>query len=138
VKRFYEASSLIKAAPAKIWPLLTDIDAWPDWDSGVSNVDGRLAVGEKLTIRVQANSSRAFPVRVTELDAPNRMVFRGGMPFGLFTGQRTYTLGFEDSDTRFTMREEYTGPLAGMIFRSIPDLRPSFQRFADGLKKQAE
>jgi hypothetical protein len=66
------------------------------------------------------------------------MVFRGGMPFGLFTGQRTYTLGFEDSDTRFTMREEYTGPLAGMIFRSIPDLRPSFQRFADGLKKQAE
>jgi uncharacterized protein YndB with AHSA1/START domain len=138
VKRFYEASSLIKAAPAKIWPLLTDIDAWPDWDSGVSNVDGRLAVGEKLTIRVQANSSRAFPVRVTELDAPNRMVFRGGMPFGLFTGQRTYTLGFEDSDTRFTMREEYTGPLAGMIFRSIPDLGPSFQRFADGLKKQAE
>jgi uncharacterized protein YndB with AHSA1/START domain len=138
VKRFYEASSLIKAAPAKIWRLLTDIDAWPDWDSGVSNVDGRLAVGEKLTIRVQANSSRAFPVRVTELDAPNRMVFRGGMPFGLFTGQRTYTLGFEDSDTRFTMREEYTGPLAGMIFRSIPDLGPSFQRFADGLKKQAE
>lgn len=36
------------------------------------------------------------------------------------------------------MREEYTGPLAPMIFRSIPDLNPSFQQFAAGLKQKAE
>jgi hypothetical protein len=36
------------------------------------------------------------------------------------------------------MREEYTGPLAGMIFKSIPDLGPSFRQFAEGLKQTAE
>jgi hypothetical protein len=34
--------------------------------------------------------------------------------------------------------EQYTGPLAGMIFKSIPDLSPSFTQFAAGLRKQAE
>ena len=75
---------------------------------------------------------------MVQLSTPERMVFRGGMPFGLFTGQRTYTLAPEATGTRFTMREEYTGPLAGMIFKSIPDLGPSFRQFAEGLKQRAE
>jgi len=60
------------------------------------------------------------------------------MPLGLFTGERAYTLEDQGPATRFTMREQYTGPLAGLIFKSIPDLGPSFQQFADGLKHQTE
>jgi len=136
--RAYEATVLIDAPAELIWPALTDVAAWPQWDSGVTKVDGGLALGHKLTITVAANPGRAFPVKVVDLQAPDRMVFRGGMPMGLFTGQRTYTLAAEGSGTRFTMREEYSGPLAGMIFKSIPDLGPSFRQFAEGLKKQAE
>jgi hypothetical protein len=36
------------------------------------------------------------------------------------------------------MREEYTGPLLALIWRSMPDLRPSFEQFAVGLKARAE
>jgi len=36
------------------------------------------------------------------------------------------------------MREEYTGPLLPLIWRSMPDLGPSFQRFARGLKQRVE
>jgi hypothetical protein len=58
---------------------------------------------------------------------------------GLFTGVRTFTLAPGcDGATRFTMREEYTGPLLPMIWRSIPDLGPSFRQFANGLKERAE
>jgi uncharacterized protein YndB with AHSA1/START domain len=132
--RSYDASSFIEATPEQVWPVLTDTRAWPDWDSGVTKVDGELGLGEKLTITVTANPGRAFPVKVVALRAPEQMVFRGGMPLGLFTGRRTYTLVPEGAGTRFTMREDYTGPLAGMIFRSIPDLGPSFRQFAEGLK----
>jgi hypothetical protein len=38
----------------------------------------------------------------------------------------------------FHMREEYTGPLLGLIWRSMPDLGPSFDRFANGLKRRVE
>lgn len=121
-----------------MWQVLTDVAAWPAWDSGVTKVDGRLALGETLSISVEANTGRVFPVKVVTLSAPEQMVFRGGMPLGLFTGKRMYTLEEEDKATRCTMREEYTGPLAGMIFKSIPDLGPSCRRFAEGLKQRAQ
>jgi uncharacterized protein YndB with AHSA1/START domain len=136
--RAYEASSFINASPDRVWPILTDAAAWPAWDSGVTKVDGRVALGETVSVTVGANPGRAFPVKVVQLSAPERMVFLGGMPLGLFRGRRTYTLAAEAAGTRFTMREEYTGPLAGMVFKSIPDLGPSFRRFAEGLKQRAE
>lgn len=134
--RSYEASALIEATPEQVWPTLTDAAAWPDWDSGIAKVDGRVALGEKVSITVAANPGRVFPVKVVRLDAPGRMVFRGGMPLGLFTGERTYALVPEGAGTRFTMHERYTGPLAGLIFRSIPDLSPSFRQFAEGLRQR--
>ncbi len=136
--RAYEATSFINAIPERVWPILTDAAAWPSWDSGIVKVDGRVALGEKVSVTVEANPGRAFPVKVVGLNPPERMVFLGGMPLGLFRGRRTYTLVPEAAGTRFTMREEYTGPLAGMVFKSIPDLGPSFRRFAEGLKRRAE
>lgn len=135
--RSYEASSFIETTPERVWSVLTDAAAWPTWDSGVTKVDGRVALGEKITVTVEA-SPRSFPVKVVQLSAPDQMVFLGGMPVGLFTGRRTYTLAPEGTGTRFTMREEYTGLLAEMMFKSIPDLGPSFRRFAEGLKHRAE
>ncbi len=59
--------------------------------------------------------------------------------FGLFKGVRTYTLvAGEAGGTLFSMREQYTGPLAASIGEFIPDLNPSFQQFATGLKARVE
>jgi hypothetical protein len=136
--RAYEASTRIGIPPAQVWPVLTDVAGWPGWDSGVTQVDGEMALGHKLSITSAANPGRVFPVTVAAMDAPARVVLRGGMPLGLFTGERTYTLEPDGEGTRFTMREEYRGPLAGLIFKSIPDLGPSFRQFAEGLRKRVE
>jgi hypothetical protein len=40
--------------------------------------------------------------------------------------------------TAFRVREEYTGPLVRLVWRSMPDLGPSFDQFAQGLKRRAE
>jgi hypothetical protein len=60
------------------------------------------------------------------------------MPLGLFKGVRTYRVVLEGDRTRFTMREEYTGPLLPLIWRSMPDVQPSFDKFARGLKARVE
>lgn len=137
--KYYEARSNIKASPQKVWQVLTDGEKYPTWDSGIEKFEGKIAPGATVKLFVKVNPGRAFPLKVTELAADRRMVFSGGMPLGLFKGVRTYTLDPDATGgTDFHMREEYTGPLLGMMWKSIPDLRPSFQQFADGLKKKAE
>jgi hypothetical protein len=133
----FEASADIAAEPKRIWSILTDAPAYPTWDSGVTKVEGTIANGEKITVHNEVAAGRAFPVRVT-MRAPNEMTWTGGMPLDLFTGVRTFRLAAGDGSTRVTMREDYSGPLAGMMSRSIPDLQPSFDRFVNGLKARAE
>jgi hypothetical protein len=43
-----------------------------------------------------------------------------------------------DGATTLDVREEYTGPLLPMIWRTIPDLGPSFEQSVTGLKRRAE
>jgi uncharacterized protein YndB with AHSA1/START domain len=134
----YEASVRITAPAESIWSTLVDGAQWPSWDSGVEQVTGSIVAGNKVTIKSAAAPGRAFPVKVTEYQAPKRLVFSGGMPLGLFTGVRTYTLSADGDATLVTVREEYTGPLLGMIWRSMPDLQPSFDQFVRGLKIKVE
>jgi hypothetical protein len=137
--RAYDAESLIQATPEAVWAVLVDAAAYPAWDSGVERVEGTIATGERIKIVSEANPGRAFPVTVTELVPGQRMTWTGGMPLGLFRGVRTFRLAFEgDGATRFTMREEYAGPLLPLIWRTMPDLGPSFAQFARGLKARAE
>ena len=136
--RFFESSADIAAPPEAVWAALTDAAGWSSWDSGVDGVDGRIAAGATITIRSKAAPGRAFPVKVTTFDAPRTMVFSGGMPLGLFTGVRTYRLSSTGQGTRFDMREEYSGPLLPLMWRSMPDLGPSFAQFANGLKARLE
>jgi|ERR671925_2123616 hypothetical protein len=136
--RFYEAAADINARPEDVWATLIDGGAWTSWDSGVDGVEGRIAPGETITIRSKAAPGRAFPVKVTEFDPPRRLVFSGGLPLGLFKGVRTYSLTPVEGVTRFRMREEYTGLLVGLMWRSMPDLGPSFDQFANGLRQRIE
>ena len=134
----FEADATIAATPDRVWAILVDSDHWADWDSGIDSVTGRIEPGAKIVIRAKVAAGRAFPVKVTTFDAPTTLVFTGGMPLGLFRGVRTYTLTPKGSGTEFTMREEYSGPMLGAIWKSIPDLNPSFARFTRGLKARVE
>ena len=137
--RYYEATSTIAASPEAVWAVLSDGATWPAWDSGVEAVDGRIGMGETIKIRSQAAPGRAFPVKVTVFDPPSHLRFSGGMPLGLFRGVRTYEVApGANGHVTFHMREEYTGPLLPLIWRSMPDLSPSFEQFARGLKQRVE
>ncbi|MEO8529577.1 MAG: SRPBCC domain-containing protein [Pseudolysinimonas sp.] len=135
----FDATIVIDSAPEKIWTLLVDVAAWPSWDSGIIAARGAAdKVGAKLSVTSGAAPKTAFAVKVTKLDPRKELVIVGGAPFGLFKGVRTFTLTPEGKGTRFTMHEVYSGPLLGAIWKQIPDLDPSFQQFANGLKAQAE
>lgn len=138
MKSFAVAIS-IRATPERIWSILTDASRYPLWNPTVSRLDGTIAPGERIALHVKINPGRAFPVTVATFEPPRRMVWRGGMPLGLFVGERVFTLTpAANGLVEFSMREAFTGLLAPLIGRSIPDMQPAFDEFAAALKREAE
>ena len=135
----FATRTTIQATSDAIWRILTDAPGYAGWNATVTRVDGRIALGEKITVHAKVAPGRAFPVNVVAFDAPRRMVWSGGMPLGLFKGERVFELIPTGSGSvEFAMREDYRGMLAPLITRSIPDLQPAFDEFAACLKACAE
>jgi hypothetical protein len=128
----------IEAAPERLWAVLTDAQRLAGGPFGITRLEGRIAPGEKLKLWSSVSPDRAFPLKVVELQPHRSMVWKGGMPFGLFTGTRTFTLVPVGRGTQFRMREVYDGPMTGLIWKSMPDLNPSFRQFADALAAAVE
>jgi len=135
----FQASTSIAATSAAIWKILTDASKYTSWNTTVDKVDGRIAPGERLKVHAKLTPGRAFPVMVTGFDPGKKMVWTGGMPLGLFKGERTFTLTERgDGTVDFCMSETFSGLLSPLIERSIPNLQPAFEEFAADLKKRAE
>lgn len=133
----FDASTYIAATPDHVWSTLVQTSRWTDWDPALEQVDGELREGGRLTLRV-VGTSRPFSLKVMAWEPPNRIVVVSGMPLGLFRGTRTYGIAPDGRGATFTMGERFTGPLAPMITTTIPDLQPSFDAFAHGLRTAAE
>src|SRR5688500_14275863 len=117
----FATKTTINASPEKIWALLTDAPHYTAWNPPVHKVGGQIAPGKKVKVYAKIANGRAFPVKVREFVPHQRMVWGSGMPFGLFKGERTFSLSPRaDGQVEFSMREEFTGLMAPMITKSIP------------------
>ncbi|NQX12528.1 SRPBCC domain-containing protein [Microbacteriaceae bacterium VKM Ac-2855] len=135
----YEADVVIAAPLSTVWKVVTDGAAYSEWDSGVTKVEGTITEGARIKVFAAVTPDRAFPVHVT-LSADHRvMTWTGGMPLGLFRGTRVFTLeAADEGGTHLHVREEYTGALLPLIWRSMPDLQPSFDQYTAGVAARAE
>jgi len=136
--KIFRTKTLIRAPAERIWALLIDAPAYPSWNTTIDKLVGKIGPGEKLKIFAKLNPGRGFGVRVTEFDRHQRMVWTGGLPFGLFKGVRTFLLVPRDGAVEFRMQEVFSGPLGRLIEGSLPDMQPAFDEFAAALKARAE
>jgi hypothetical protein len=134
----YQASATIDAPAAKVWAVLVDTAKWPQWDPFCDKIEGQVALGSKIKAFSKLSPGRAFPVKVTELVPSEKMTWSGGMPLGLFKGERTFVLREEGGRTVFTLREAFSGPMLKLIGKSIPNMTEAFETFVAGLKQRAE
>ena len=135
----FQADATIKATQEAIWAILTDASAYPSFDPYCDKIEGTIAPGQKIKAFSKLSPGRAFPVRVSAFEPGRRMVWSGGMPLGLFKGERTFTLTpGDDGMVHFDMREVFSGPMLALIGKSLPDMTEPFEKFALGLKAKAE
>lgn len=134
----YSAERTIAAPVSTVWSILTDRTLLVSGSFGITRLDGDLRAGGKLSLVSETVPGRAFKLKVVQFEPEHLMVWQGGMPLGLFTGARRFTLSEAAAGTQFNVEEVFTGIMAGMITRNMPDLQPSFDQFADALKSMAQ
>ncbi|MDE0803591.1 MAG: SRPBCC domain-containing protein [Acidimicrobiales bacterium] len=133
----FEASTTISSSADHVWATLLDTTRWPEWDRSLQRVEGPLGPEGRITIHVEGQS-RPFKLRVVDWEPGLRLTLRGGMPLGLFTGTRAYELTAVADGTAVSMVERYTGPLASVFGKRLPDLQPSFDDFVAGWRDAAQ
>jgi hypothetical protein len=130
-------SCTIAAPVARVWGLLTDAKRFPSWNSTVTSIDGDIALGQRLAIKVPG-VDRTFHPKVTKLVPREMMAWSDGFA-PMFRGVRTFTLAPQGAHTtEFTMTETFSGLMLPMIRRSLPDFAPQFDAYAADLKRTAE
>ena len=128
----------INAPLDRVWGLLTSVDEQALWNDTLVSIEGDISEGGQVTLVSKLDPKRTFKLKVSDVSAPNRMTWSDGMPLGLFKGVRTFELAESEGQTSFTMAESYSGVLAGMITKSIPDMSENFVAYADALQRAAE
>ena len=103
MSRRYAVERRIDAPPERVWALLSDAAGYADWNDAVLSIEGSIEVGNTIELVSVVNPKRTFRLTVAEMDAPTRMVWTDGMPLGLFTGTRTYSLTSDGDATVFSM-----------------------------------
>jgi hypothetical protein len=137
----FSTTTSIRATPEAVWAILIDGPGYAQWNPEIVRVDGQIALGEKIKAHVLLHGGvvRPVSVRVTDLEPPRRMVWTGGMPLGLFTGRRTFSITpGNGGSSEFTMHLHFRGLLSSLIAKSLGDRQPDIDALAAGLKKWAE
>jgi len=134
----YRIEREIQAPAARIWALLTNAAKFPSWNSTVTSIEGEIALGNKLGIKVPLDPKRTFHPKVIELIENERTRWADGFA-PMFRGVRTFTLAPSGQGaTKFVMEERFSGLMLPMIKGSLPDFGPAFDRYAEDLARAAE
>ena len=89
----FEAEITIAAPPEKIWAVLMDTGAYPDWNPTFVEVSGPYLVGTKISSRVMKPDGAFVEMRPTvKALVPNRELRQGGGLPGVLTYNHSWIL----------------------------------------------
>ena len=139
--RAISASIDIAAAPERVWAVLADLHAYPEWNPFIRSASGQLAVGARLTLRMVPTGGRAMTFRPTVLAArPGgllRWIGRLVVP-GIFDGTHQFALEDLGGHTRLTQSETFRGLLVPFTGKTIARTEADFNALNRALKERAE
>jgi hypothetical protein len=133
----------IEASAERVWDVLTDFAAFPDWNPYLREASGKLAVGEKLAIDMRPPDGMGMTIKpkVVKIE-PNREFRWLGhflMP-GIFDGEHIYEIeSTGDTSCILVQREKFGGFLAPLMLAMVAkSTERGFNAMNQALKERAE
>ena len=133
----------IAASPEKVWEIITDIDAWQQWNPIINASRGVAAKGYTLSITMVgkdgADGPKYYPT-ITQFDKPRYFHWQAEMiTAAIMRNDKVFELEKTPSGTRLIHKELFTGmmvPIFGNTFdKNVPPMLNSMNL---ALKELAE
>ena len=133
----------IGAAAKRVWAILTDFPAYPQWNPFIVSIEGRLRSGAVLTLRLALPDKpvMTFKPRLKIVSSPRelRWVSQVLAP-GLFEGEHGFRIEPLASDRcRLRYLEDFSGVFVPMLVPGLQQAsRAGFGAMNQALKERAE
>jgi hypothetical protein len=133
----------INACAERVWRVLTEFAAYPEWNPFIRSVSGEVRIGNRLEVIIQPSGGKGMSFRPTVLVAePNRELRWLGhlwLP-GLFDGEHSFSIQpLDEGRVRFAQRERFGGLLVPFLSKMLDrDIRRGFEEMNRALKRLAE
>ncbi|WP_300666122.1 SRPBCC domain-containing protein [Fluviicola sp.] len=109
----------IEATPEKVWNILTDFNAYPDWNPFITSISGKAEKGSALTVKIKPTDGKAMTFKPTVLTAKkhHELSWLGRLFFkGLFDGEHKFELIDRGNGTlTFVQSEKFKGIFVGIF-----------------------
>lgn len=133
----------IHASPARVWQVLTDFSAHPEWNPFVRRISGMPKTGERLTVFIQPAGGKGmrFRPRVLVADPERELRWLGRFLLpGIFDGEHYFRIhATAPGKVRFEHGEKFSGMLVGLAKSQLESgTRAGFDAMNRALKARAE
>jgi hypothetical protein len=132
----------IDAPPERVWAVVSDFAAYPEWNPFIRRISGELEEDARLEVRIEPPGGRATTfkptVRAVEANRELRWLGRLLLP-GIFDGE--HSLRIEPLDggrSRFVQSERFTGLLVGLVGGTLVKTDAGFEQMNNALKARVE
>jgi hypothetical protein len=133
----------IFAPQARVWSVLSDFSAYPEWNAFIPEASGTLEKGKRLTVRIAPPGGVPMTLtpKILLVTPGSRLTWRGRLfAPGVFDGEHDFLLVAQDSTvTRFTQSETFKGILVPLLAPSLNrNVHAGFNQMNEALKERAE
>jgi len=132
-------TEIVISAPVEtVWAVLSDIDAYAEWNPYHVSVSGKLQEGSELSLDILKPNGKAVHIKphVLEID-PHRSLVWGGGPRWIFRGEHRFDL--EPLGATCT-RLRHTEVFAGLFVRAakLGSIEEGYVQMNEALKRRVE
>lgn len=137
--RTIETAIDIEARADAVWAVLTNFDAYSEWNPFTVSIAGNLEPGARLAVTMQNPGGRPTRFRPVVLPSEERSLRWVGhvLVRGIFDGTHELKVETTATGSRFVQREEFSGMLVPLLWRTLnTKTRAGFEAMNAALKER--